>query len=115
MSLVIATFPTARKMPIYDASDRGDGRLHRSYRYKSNKHNLSQDARGNLRVVGKYLLTGDHLNCERRSAQMRLGLSNAASLDHLIETMDGEIVRPAEAKFRQLLLRRAERIEDGRV
>jgi len=35
-----------------------------------------------------------------------------SSLDRLIETMDEEIVGPAEAKFRQLLVRRAEPIED---
>jgi hypothetical protein len=38
-----------------------------------------------------------------------------SSLDRLIETMDEEIVGPAEAKFRQLLVRRAEPIEDRRV
>ena len=38
-----------------------------------------------------------------------------SSLDRLIETMDEEIVGPAEAKFRQLLMRRAEPIEDRRV
>lgn len=38
-----------------------------------------------------------------------------SSLDRLIETMDEEIVAPAEAKFRQLLVRRADPIEDRRV
>jgi hypothetical protein len=38
-----------------------------------------------------------------------------SSLDRLIETMDEEIVGPAEAKFRQLLVRRAEPIADRRV
>jgi uncharacterized protein YjbI with pentapeptide repeats len=35
-----------------------------------------------------------------------------SSLDRLIETMDDEIVKPAEDKFKQLLARRAEPIED---
>jgi hypothetical protein len=34
-----------------------------------------------------------------------------SSIDRLIETMDEEIVGPAEAKFKQLLQRRAEPIE----
>jgi hypothetical protein len=38
-----------------------------------------------------------------------------SSFDRLIETMDAEIVGPAEAKFRQLLVRPAEPIEDRRV
>jgi Pentapeptide repeats (8 copies) len=38
-----------------------------------------------------------------------------SSLDRLIETMDEEIIKPAEAKFKQLLARRAERIEDRLV
>ena len=38
-----------------------------------------------------------------------------SSLERLIETMDKEIVEPAEAKFRQLLVRRAEPIEDRRA
>jgi hypothetical protein len=38
-----------------------------------------------------------------------------SSLDRLIETMDDEIIKPAEAKFKQLLARLAERIEDRRV
>jgi hypothetical protein len=35
-----------------------------------------------------------------------------SSVDRLIETMDEEIIDPAEAKFRQLLVRRAEPIGD---
>ena len=35
-----------------------------------------------------------------------------SSLDRLIETMDDEIIEPAEVKFKQLLARRAEPIED---
>ncbi|HWY81770.1 MAG TPA: hypothetical protein VNY10_07545 [Roseiarcus sp.] len=38
-----------------------------------------------------------------------------SSLDRLIETMDDEIIKPAEAKFKQLLARLAEPIEDRRV
>jgi hypothetical protein len=38
-----------------------------------------------------------------------------SSLDRLIDTMDDEIIKPAEAKFKQLLARRAERIEDRLV
>jgi hypothetical protein len=38
-----------------------------------------------------------------------------SSLDRLIETMDDEIIKPAEAKFKQLLARRAEPIEDREV
>jgi hypothetical protein len=38
-----------------------------------------------------------------------------SSLNRLIETMDEEIVGPAEAKFKQLLLRRAEPIEYRQV
>ena len=38
-----------------------------------------------------------------------------SSLDRLIETMDDEIIKPAEAKFNQLLARRAEAIEDRGV
>jgi hypothetical protein len=38
-----------------------------------------------------------------------------SSRDRLIETMDEQIVGPAETKFRQLQVRRAEPIEDRRV
>ena len=38
-----------------------------------------------------------------------------SSLDRLIQTMNDEIIRPAEAKFKQLLARRAEPIEDREV
>jgi uncharacterized protein YjbI with pentapeptide repeats len=38
-----------------------------------------------------------------------------SSLDRLIETMDDEIIKPAEAKFTQLLARRTEPIEDREV
>jgi hypothetical protein len=38
-----------------------------------------------------------------------------ASLDPLIETMDEEIIGPAEAKSKHLLVRRAEPIEGRRV
>jgi uncharacterized protein YjbI with pentapeptide repeats len=38
-----------------------------------------------------------------------------SSLDRLIETMDDEIIKPAEAKFKQLLGRRAEESEDREV
>lgn len=38
-----------------------------------------------------------------------------SSLDRLIKTMDEEIIKPAEAKFKQLLARRAEPIEDREV
>jgi uncharacterized protein YjbI with pentapeptide repeats len=38
-----------------------------------------------------------------------------SSLNRLIETMDEEIVRRAEDKFRELLVRRAEPVEDRRV
>jgi uncharacterized protein YjbI with pentapeptide repeats len=38
-----------------------------------------------------------------------------SSLDRLIETMEDEIIKPAEAKFKQLLARLAEPIEDREV
>jgi hypothetical protein len=38
-----------------------------------------------------------------------------SSLDRLFNTMDEEIIKPAEAKFKQLLARRAEPIEDREV
>jgi hypothetical protein len=38
-----------------------------------------------------------------------------SSLDRLIETMDDEIIKPAGAKFKQLLAQRAEPIEDREV
>jgi hypothetical protein len=38
-----------------------------------------------------------------------------SSLDRLIKTIDEEIIKPAEAKFKQLLARRAEPIEDREV
>jgi hypothetical protein len=38
-----------------------------------------------------------------------------SSLDRLMKTMDEEIIKPAEAKFKQLLARRAEPIEDREV
>jgi hypothetical protein len=38
-----------------------------------------------------------------------------SSLDRLIETMDDEIIKLAEAKFKQLLARRAEEIEDREI
>jgi hypothetical protein len=48
----------------------------------------------------------------RHLYECRKGLS---SLDRLIETVDEEIVGPAEAKFKPRLVRRAEPIEDRRV
>jgi hypothetical protein len=38
-----------------------------------------------------------------------------SSLDRLIETMDDEIIKPAEAKFKDLLSRRAKEIGDREV